>query len=134
MVRLPANAIRELSKIDKVSQEFYQTLERSPTEQELCEILMISKEMIKDLRQKDQKSFPLSKPILEDDKDSGTHEDQLIEKDKVDITNNISLRETLEKIFNTLDAREVNIMKYYFGIDEFSYHSHEETANRFGYK
>lgn len=134
IVRLPAHVIRELSKIDKLTQKFYQTCERTPTEQELCEILMISQEMIKELRQKDQQHFPLSKPIFEDDLDSGTHEEQLIDKDVTDPTQDTTLQKALEQKFSMLSKRDINIIKYYWGIDEFASHSLGETAKKFGYR
>lgn len=95
---------------------------------------MISEDMIKDLREKEQKHFSLSRLKIEDDPDNGTYEDLLIEENTIDPTQAISLRETREKRLDTFPVREVNIIKYLFGIDEFVAHSLEDTANKFGYK
>jgi RNA polymerase primary sigma factor len=123
VVRIPINKINEIQKIRKImEQEMQTTGELSPSEYEVDHDIL---EMYS--------AFPIRL-------DSETSSEQpMIElfpnKDAVPPDSHFeseSLRIDLETILDNLDNREIEILKYYHGIDEFRPFTLEEIGNILG--
>lgn len=133
LVRLPLNQVAISSRIQKAFTQLEQQLERTPSAEELAEVLhMEIKEIDRSLGLK-QQQLSLDTPLSEDE--DGTLLDTLansnaekVEK-KVDYTE--SLRKELARSFQLLSPRQRETLCYYFGIGVDYPMSIDEIAARF---
>lgn len=117
-IRLPLNRIGILTKISKVYSRLEQELERSPTNEELSDILDISADDISKTMKKAAHVASLDSPIYS----SGNNrlgdiiEDQVELKPDSELISE-SLKDEVSHILKGLTHRESKILKLYFGLD-----------------
>jgi len=121
MVRLPMNKATIYNKIQREIVVFEQKNQREPTNDELAEILEIKPEELAVLRATLTFHISIDTPLSEDDDTTSldlmtdnsiaTPDSQLIDE---------SLHEELEHALEALTEREAEIVRYYFGINDFN--------------
>jgi RNA polymerase primary sigma factor len=134
LVRIPANKIGELSKINQAVSTMEQHFEREPTIEELADFLKINVDDIKSANTASIRQSSLDAPFEDDE--SGSLLDVLANPDASPADNGLentdSLRVELERLLSTLTEREREIIRRFFGIG-FEYNqSLEDIAANLG--
>jgi len=132
IVRLPLNQVGSLNKINKAYAKFEQENERTPTTEELAEILEIPKEKVADTLRVSGRHISVDAPFVEGEDNSlldvleNSHS-----PDADGILMGESLSKEIERALSTLTERERDIIKLHFGIScqEMTL---EEVGERFG--
>lgn len=116
-IRLPLNQIGNISKILKTIKEFEQKYERTPTLEELEQLVKLPQDKIGKLIEYSKYTTSLDTPISSKE-DSNTLEELLPSEDKrIDaelVTE--SEKQQVSKILGLLKDREHDILRMYFGI------------------
>lgn len=132
IVRLPLNQVGSLNKLNKAFAKFEQEYERTPTPEELAEMLELPKEKITDTLRVSGRHVSVDAPFADGEDnslldvlvntDSPVADKQLIKE---------SLCTEIERALSTLTERERDIIRYFFGLGcpEMTL---EEIADRFG--
>jgi RNA polymerase primary sigma factor len=119
IVRLPLNKVGSFNKIMQTMQMFEQEFQREPTNEELEEILKISKKEIEELINGAMKHISMDAPMGSEDDDSGNLYDVLQDEDVAGTEKRIvdeSLQKEVKKAMRILPARDAEIIAYYFGL------------------
>ncbi len=117
IVRLPLNQVGSLNKINKALQKFEQENERSPSTEELAEIIDVPREKISDTMRVAGRHTSIDAPFVEGEDNSLL--DVLINPDSPNADRglvNESLNKEIERALDTLALREKEIIKSFFGI------------------
>ncbi len=133
IVRLPANIIWEIHKINKTWYNMQQSLQRDPSVNEASEKLNISTEKIKFSLNFSNMHFSLDAP-LDNEVDINRY-DFLKDEDTPEPDQNLlksSLRKDIELSLNSLTKGEAQILKYYFGLNNQPPLSCDEIAKIMG--
>lgn len=121
VVRLPMNKATIYNKIQRAIVDFEQKNQREPSNDELAEILEIKPDELAILRATLTFHISVDTPIGEDD--DTTSLDLMTDSSMVTPDGNLideSLHDELEHALQALSEREIDIIKYYFGINEFN--------------
>jgi len=130
IVRLPLNQVGSLNKINKAFSIFEQEFERAPSDEELAKVLDIPTEKINDTLKASNKPFSVDAPFEEGE--DGSLLDVLVDKESPGTDKKMlkeSLLREIERALNTINEREKEVIKCFYGIDvpEMTI---EEIANR----
>ncbi len=118
IVRIPLNRIGTLNKVEKLFAALEQEYEREPATHEIAEAMDMAPEEISNLVSITNKQVSLDAPIDEDE-----------ENKLLDVIENVglpapdsgllfeSLHQEIESALSSLDSREAEVIKLYFGID-----------------
>ena len=118
IVRLPANIIWEIHKVNQTWYNMQQSLERDPSVHEASEKLQISTEKINFALNFSNMHFSLDAPI-DDDGDYNRY-DFLKDDNSKNPDHNLiknSMGKDIERLLKSLPQREAQILKYYFGLN-----------------
>ncbi|MCF7804863.1 MAG: RNA polymerase sigma factor RpoD/SigA [Candidatus Marinimicrobia bacterium] len=117
IVRLPLNKVDAVSKMRKIYQELEKEFDREPTTEEIAEAMELTRDEIEDTIQAAERELSVDEPRGKDDAtnlleilpEMNTDEpgDELIDE---------SLHHEVEEALATLDEREADIIRRYFGI------------------
>ena len=121
LVRLPMNKAAISNRISKISNEFEQENEREPTQEELAEIMKLTKDDIMTLMNCTDRHISTDEP-LSDDSEATTGDfltDDSIPQPDTQL-NRSSLDYQIKNIFKVLSDRELQILEYYFGFNNFN--------------
>ena len=118
VVRLPLNRVSVLSRVGKTHDSLEQVFEREPTVEEIADSLDISSSEVKMVYRIHGRQVSLDAPIS--DKEGNTlleltENEEFMPPDEP-ITNG-SLKEEIEKAFNSLSKKEAEVLRLYFGLD-----------------
>ncbi|MEQ8360193.1 MAG: RNA polymerase sigma factor RpoD/SigA [Cytophagales bacterium] len=118
LVRLPLNKISSLSKINKGISQMEQEFEREPTPEELSEILELTTDEVKSTLKAASRSVSVDAPFQEGESNSllDVLENTDAEKTDEELEYRDSLRIETERALQTLDEREREVIKLFFGI------------------
>lgn len=123
IVRLPMNKATIYNRITKVSNEFEQTNEREPTNEELAELMDMKSDDLHLLKSCLSYHVSTDQPLNEDE--SSTTGDNLTD-DSIPgpdtNLNTIALNNQIDTILSILTERELLILQYYFGLNKFNQH------------
>ena len=132
IVRLPLNQVGSLNKLKKASSILEQQLERPPSEEEIAEKLEISDHKVKATMQISTRYVSMDAPLLSDEdskfldffipKDTEETDEPLLKK---------SLGDEIQRSLNTLDKKEQDIIKMYYGIGKNYSQTLEEIGAKF---
>lgn len=131
LVRMPLNRIGELTKINKVSTEFEQKNERTPSEEEIAGNLELPQETVRETLKGAGGHISVDAPFSEDEEN--TLLNIMKNKDEPSPDNSLmneSLREELKMVLNYLSEKEKVVLIYYFGINGSQELSLEEIGNK----
>jgi RNA polymerase primary sigma factor len=132
VVRLPLNRIGTISKIRKASARLAQLHERPPNIDELAADLEISPDKVRDALKHTARHLSMDAPFNEDDDNSLL--DVLASEDGVMPDDSLvgeSVKEDIERALSTLQPREAEITRLYFGIGRESPMTLEEIGQEF---
>lgn len=134
IVRLPLNKIGSLNKINRAFSFLEQEYERPPTPNEIAEHLDISLDEVKQVLRNSNRHVSVDAPLPGSDSDGRTPIDILENKDMPSPELNL-LRESLcseiERSLSTLNAREADVLRYYYGLSGEPPLTLEEIGERF---
>jgi RNA polymerase primary sigma factor len=117
IVRLPLNQVGSLNKINKAFSKFEQEYERTPSNEELAEVLDITKEKIADSLRVSGRHVSVDAPFIEGEDNSLL--DVLVNSDSPIADRSLmveSLVREIDRALSTLTERERDIIRYFFGI------------------
>lgn len=132
IVRLPLNQVGSLNKINKAFARFEQENERTPSPEELAQVLDLPKEKVADTLRVSGRHVSVDAPFAEGEDNSLL--DVLVNNDSPNADRNLineSLSTEVERALSTLTERERDIVKYFFGIGT-SEMTLEEIGEKFG--
>ena len=132
VVRLPLNRIGTISKIRKASARLAQLHERPPNIDELAAELEISPDKVRDALKHTARHLSMDAPFNEDDDNSLL--DVLSSDDEVMPDEQLlgeSVKTDVERALSTLQPREAEITRLYFGIGRESPMTLEEIGQEF---
>ena len=130
-VRLPAHIINELNKFNKAIRDLSQQYGRTPSDKELAEYLNVSAKKISEYYTISKEPCSLDVTI---DEDEDTAMIDLIADENatkfMDI-DDLSIRDTIYSVLNTLSERERKIIELRFGFTDGRQHTLEEVGKEF---
>ncbi len=132
IVRLPLNQVGSLNKINKAFARFEQEYERTPSPEELADVLELPKEKIADTLRVSGRHVSVDAPFVEGEDNSLL--DVLVNSDSPIADRDLikeSLCTEIDRALSTLTERERDIIKYFFGIGHQEM-TLEEIGDRFG--
>jgi RNA polymerase primary sigma factor len=121
VVRLPMNKATIYNKIQRAIVEFEQKNQREPSNDELAEILEMKPEELSTLRATLTFHISIDTPLNDDD--DTTSLDLMTDSSMATPDRNLideSLHDELEHALQALSEREIEIVKFYFGLNEFN--------------
>lgn len=134
MIRLPANKMATLSKIDQVSSDYMQQFEREPSEEELAELMEMSEAEIKKAISSASQPSSVDKPFQQGE--DGSLLDVLINDDsnlaENEVVHNSSLQKDVSRLLRVLSEKEREIVSMYYGIEKPGSHSLESISDHLG--
>jgi RNA polymerase primary sigma factor len=132
VVRLPINRIDLLHNISKVSRELRQASEADPEPETIAKKLGVSVEMVKDTLLRARDVWSLDASFKEDDDHSLLHvlSDDTQKAPDIDVMDE-SVRDQVEDVLESLDARESEVLRLYFGLGDEEAMTLEEIGTRF---
>jgi len=130
LVRIPLNKVGSLNKINKAMAELEQKYNRAPTDEELAEILEMDDKELKSTLSARTRHVSVDAPFAEGESNSllDVLEDVSISKTDGDLEYTSSLQIETERSLATLDPREQQVLRMYFGIGEQTSISLEQIA------
>ena len=130
LVRIPLNKVGSLNKINKAMAELEQKYNRAPTDEELAEILEMDDKELKGTLSARTRHVSVDAPFAEGESNSllDVLEDGSISKTDGDLEYTSSLQIETERSLATLDPREQQVLRMYFGIGEQTAISLEQIA------
>lgn len=133
IVRLPLNKIGSISKINRTFSQLEQEYQREPTPEEMASILDIRPDLIEDSMNISGLHISMDAPLYDDD--TNNLYDVMLNDDSpsadIELMKN-SLRKEIERSLSTLSEREADILRYFFGLNEFPLSTLEEIGERLG--
>lgn len=133
IVRLPLNKIGSINKINKAFNQLEQEFQREPTSKEIAEILETTPEVVDEAIKSAGHHISMDAPMR--DEDGNNMYDVLLNMDtpspEKGLLNN-SLQQEIERSLATLNERESEIIRYYFGLNGTRPHTLEEIGEVFG--
>ena len=133
LIRLPLNKAGNVSKMNRMSNQFEQINEREPTSEEIAEVLHLKDSDVKEIILSNIKHISMDAPLNGEFED-GSMADILADKnedtpDKSLI--NESLKNEIATALKVLAPREAEVIAAYFGINGFTAMSIDEIAHKF---
>ncbi len=129
LVRLPLNVVGNINKISKAKANFERDFEREPTEEEIEEILWNENIDLDLTRQLSEKPLSIDSPLTQDN--SCTLQDVIPGQEEFDPVfhiNEESFQLEIQQALNTLEKREAEVLRRYFGIGQESPESLEQIG------
>ena len=134
VVRLPLNKIGTISKINRAFSELEQRLERPPSASEMADFLDVSIDEIQQSLQNSGRHVSMDAPLVEGDSSSSSMYDILPNDSLPGPEKGLvleSLRTEINRSLSTLTAREGEVVKMFFGLNEKPPMTLEEIGDRF---
>jgi RNA polymerase primary sigma factor len=121
IVRLPLNKIGIINKVNKAFASLEQDLGRTPTIDELAEVLEISNEDVRQSITNTGRHVSMDAPLKEGDDSSSSMYDVLQNPESNNPEKDLiaeSLRSEIDRSLSTLKLREADVIRLYFGLTE----------------
>lgn len=133
IVRLPLNKIGSINKLNKAFTRLEQEFEREPTVDELAHALELAPMDVRDAMKNIARHVSMDAPLNNGETESNMY-DVLLSKDSPSPDKQLiieSLRREIERVLNTLPAREADVLRLYFGLKGYHQHTLDEIGDRF---
>lgn len=131
-IRIPVHMTENINKIKKIERQLTITLGHEPNNKEIAEFMGITHKEVEDIRAYNTDTISLDIQINDDD---GATLGSLIEdtkfKNPLDICSEVSDKDTLNLVLDTLSDRENQILKMRFGVDRDRPMTLEEVGQEF---
>ena len=132
-IRIPVHMVETINKLKKITRKLAQELARKPTEEELSVEMGISINKLREIIKVAQEPLSLETPIgKEEDSRLG---DFIEDKDADAPVKTVAhelLREDLAEVLGSLSARERDVLRLRFGMDDGRQRTLEEVGQLFG--
>jgi RNA polymerase primary sigma factor len=132
IVKLPLNRVGTIHRIGKMQSRLEQRLRRTPNPAEIASELKIGLDEVLESLKIGNKHLSLDAPL------TGGEDGRLMDLMRTNDGSpdgdyvSVSLREDVERTLATLDQREREVIRLYFGIDEGLAHTLDEIGRRMG--
>ena len=132
-IRIPVHMVETINKLKKVTRKLAQELARKPTEEELSVEMGISINKLREIIKVAQEPLSLETPIgKEEDSRMGDFiEDKNADAPVKTVAHEL-LREDLAEVLGSLSARERDVLRLRFGMDDGRQRTLEEVGQLFG--
>ena len=130
-VRLPAHIINELNKFNKAIRDLSQQYGRTPSDEELAEYLNVSVKKISEYYTISKE--PCSLDVTIDEDEDTAMIDLIADENATEFmdADDLSVRDTIYSVLNTLSERERKIIELRFGFTDGRQHTLEEVGKEF---
>ena len=121
IVRLPLNKIGIINKVNKAFAKLEQDLGRTPTIDELAELLELSNQDVRQSISNTGRHISMDAPLKEGDDSSSSMYDVLQNPESNNPEKDLiaeSLRSEIDRSLSTLKLREADVIRLYFGLTE----------------
>ena len=131
-IRIPVHMVETINKLVREQRNLLQELGQDPTPEQIAERMDMTPDKVREILKIAQEPVSLETPIgEEDDSHLGDFiEDEVIEN-PVDYTTRVVLREQLDEVLDTLTAREANVLRLRFGLDDGKMRTLEDVGKVF---
>ena len=131
-IRIPVHMVETINKLIRVSRQLLQELGREPTPEEIAEKMNMPVERVREILKISQEPVSLETPIGEEE---DSHLGDFIQDDNVPVPADAAaftlLKEQLVEVLDTLTAREQQVLRLRFGLDDGSARTLEEVGKVF---
>ena len=134
IVRMPLNRVGALYKISKASALLEQEMERTPNAEDIAKSLQMSPQEVAKAISSGRRHRSLDAPLGKDDDDSSLFDlisDESRSSPEEDVIDD-SLRDQIEAALSTLEPREAEIIRLYYGIGREESLTLDEIGERYG--
>ncbi len=131
IVRLPLNKIGSINKINKAFTKMEQEFQREPMPEEIAEVLNLQISLVDESLNSSGYHISMDAPLKDDDKNENNLYDVFISNETPTPDNKLidsSLKVEIERTLSTLNNREAEILRYYFGLNGMTAHTLEEIG------
>jgi RNA polymerase primary sigma factor len=131
IVRLPLNKIGSINKINKAFTKLEQEFQREPMAEEIANVLNLHTSVVNESINCSNFHISMDAPLKDDDKNENNLYDVLIFNEIGTPDNSLmdsSLKMEIERTLSTLNDREAEILRYYFGLNGMNAHTLEEIG------
>lgn len=131
-IRIPVHMVESINKLYKAQRKLTQSLNRTPTVEELSKELIIPKDDVKNLFKISQRTTSLSTAI--NDEEDATLEDFIKDPNQSSIYENVSnkfIKEYLFEVLDTLTPRERKVLVLRYGLEDGKPRTLEEVGRQF---
>ncbi len=131
-IRLPVHLVNKISKMKRAGHKLSEQLGREPTDQELADVLGVTRAKVAQLRTISVRPASLDAPIGDDD---ATEFSEIVGDDAAltpfELLRDKTLRQEVRDILEELDPREAEILTLRFGLDGSKPKTLEEVGRKF---
>jgi RNA polymerase primary sigma factor len=135
IVRLPVNKIGSITRINKTYTKLEQEYQREPTPDEVAFLLETSSDVVEDALKVSSHHVSMDSPIHASE-DGGTNlYDLMYNEDSPSPDHRLmesSLRKEIDRSLSTLDEREADVIRYFYGLGGQRQHTLDEIGKEFG--
>jgi RNA polymerase primary sigma factor len=131
IVRLPLNKIGSINKINKTFIKLEQDFQREPTPEEIADILDLHPKMVEQSLNSTSYHVSMDAPLKDDDSTENNLYDVFTNDDTPSPDGELidsSLKIEIERLLSTLNEREAEILRYYYGLNGMQGHTLEEIG------
>lgn len=132
-IRIPAHIAELVSRIKKVTGTLIQKLGRTPTEEELAEVLGVEVDKVKVALDMSQAVSSLDVPVGDDDETTvgDLQADHGAQNPMTELIAEAN-KQVIESVLATLNEREANVLRLRFGMESDHAHTLEEIGEKMG--
>ena len=133
IVRLPSNKIGSITKINKTFNRLEQEYQREPTADEVALLLETSSDIVEDALMVSLHQLSMDAPIH--DEEGNSLYDTILNEDSPSPDKGLmetSLIKEIDRTLSTLDEREANVIRYFYGLSGKRQYTLDEIGNEFG--
>ena len=131
IVRLPLNKIGSINKINRAFTKLEQDFQREPMAEEIAEILNLHPSIVDESLNSTNFHISMDAPLKDDERSENNMYDVLTTNETptpdVMLLDN-SLKVEIERTLSTLNDREAEILRYYYGLNGMNSHTLEEIG------
>lgn len=131
IVRLPLNKIGSINKINRVFTQLEQEFQREPMAEEIAEILNLHPSTVDESLNSNNFHVSMDAPLKDDEKAENNLYDVIIANEVPNPDGTListSLKVEIERTLSTLNQREAEILRYYYGLNGMNAHTLEEIG------
>ena len=132
LIRIPQNRIGAYTKTRRASNDFEQIHERVPTNEELADIMETNSKEIHMLFKSNIRPTSLDAPVNSDTEEISLNDLLEGDSDSDEYLMIDSLKSEITRILDTLNLRDAEIVRAYFGLDGLDGPSVEQVGQKYG--
>jgi RNA polymerase primary sigma factor len=128
---LPLNKIGSINKINKAFTQLEQEFQREPMPEEIAEILNLHPSTVDESLNSNNFHVSMDAPLKDDEKAENNMYDVMITNETPNPDGKLittSLKVEIERTLSTLNEREAEILRYYYGLNGMNSHTLEEIG------